>query len=256
MGVRSMKEYIRIKVKWLYYKTIRVITRSLVPRHYRDEYVFFEELRGHTYTDLSYMEKRIRNLGHVLDKTLVFSEVKERREAYNRLVSLIEQVKDNPNHDVETISWVQKVLDEYTRRLTGEEPLNSSLVRLKNSEIKLLENVIEYRRSIRSFKPDSISKIFLYKILHAGLWAPSGCNRQNIEYLILEDKKDIQYCQKLAGEGFSFPREAPLSVVVLIDPRGYALPSQRHMAYLEGGASAQNMLLTAHSLGIGSCWLF
>ena len=41
----------------------------------------------------------------------------------------------------------------------------------------------------------------------------------------------------------------------MLDCRSYILPNERHMAYLEGGAAIQNMLLYAHSLGIGSVWL-
>ncbi len=109
---------------------------------------------------------------------------------------------------------------------------------------------------MRSYKPEKIEKELLDKILEAGLWAPSGCNRQAIEFLIVDNPADVILCQKYAGEYYTFPQEASVNIVVLVDPRGYALPHQRHMAYLEGGAAIQNMLLTAHSLGLGSCWMF
>jgi nitroreductase len=94
------------------------------------------------------------------------------------------------------------------------------------------------------------------EILRAGLWAPTGCNRQTIEYLALYNKDDIRYCKLIAGEGHSFPDDAAIAIIILVDPRSYSLPSQRHMAYLEAGAAIQNILLTAHCFGIGSCWLF
>jgi len=46
-----------------------------------------------------------------------------------------------------------------------------------------------------------------------------------------------------------FLAEAPLGVAVVVDPKSSKHPEQ------EGAAAIQNMLLAAHALGLGTCWI-
>ena len=43
--------------------------------------------------------------------------------------------------------------------------------------------------------------------------------------------------------------------MVLVDARFYHLPQERHTIFLDGAAAIENMLLMAHHLGLGGCWL-
>jgi nitroreductase len=59
--------------------------------------------------------------------------------------------------------------------------------------------LIENRRSIRKYKPDPIPKQTIERIIHAGLNAPSGKNRQNWRFIIIQGKKRddyLKYSQK------------------------------------------------------------
>ncbi len=49
------------------------------------------------------------------------------------------------------------------------------------------------RRSIRKFKPDPIARETLDRILMAGMQAPSGKNRQNWRFFVLEGKRRDEY---------------------------------------------------------------
>lgn len=253
----TLKQKLKPKAKWLYYTLVTGLKGLMGPKQYRFEYKFFEEMRAATYFDLNFRESKLRSWTHQLDKTLTFKEFKEKKRMAELVTDLAHQIVKEPNHDPTLIRWCYNVLSEYKYRSEGNPPSKEAV--LPNYDIEaqgILRSIIESRRSIRSFKSDPISKDVLSGILNAGLWAPTACNRQQIEYLILETKEDIRYCQKIAGEKYFFPTEAPVNVVVLIDVRNYAIPVERHMAFLEAGAAIQNMLLTAHSLGVGSCWLF
>lgn len=255
--MKSLKFKLRSEIKWLYYALTKASRGLLVPKQYRFEYKFFEGIRGCTYSDLTFREAKLRNKAHQLDKTLTFKEFKKKGTMARSIADLAQEISNEPDHDPSVIRWCNNILSEYKYRTEGTpQSKKAPLFGFDVQTHELLRGIIESRRSIRSFKPDPINREILNKILNAGLWAPSSCNRQTVEYLVLEEKADTKYCQRLAGEGYSFPQEAALNVVVLIDPRSYALPMQRHMAFLEGGAAVQNILLTAYSLGIGSCWLF
>ncbi len=251
-----MKTEIKSGLKWLYYTLRSELGQKLIPRHYKCEYRFFERLRRKSYHDLSFQEAKLRSCAHQIDKTLVFDKIRKRDVLCRQIADLIDKISKSQGHHIATVRWAKDVLSEYESRLANEPASKKGLGQFDGKAQSILAEVIRSRRSIRSFEPDRIDGEIMKKILEAGLWAPTGCNRQTIEYLVLEKKDDIKLCQRFAGEGHRFVTEAPLSIVVLVDPRNCALPTQRHMAYLETGAAVQNIILTAHSYGIGSCWLF
>lgn len=229
------------------------IVRSLLPEAYGEEVSFFEALRSQSYNDHAYLAKRIRMHTHWVDKTFVLSEKPNKQNTAKQVEAMMQDFKPETESDEITSQWVAEVLKYQT---SHQEAV--SFPDMLPSEISpdTLSSIIKTRRSIRSYLPKKIETDLLLQILEAGLWAPTGCHRQPVEYLVIDSPEDVLYCQKLAGEYYNFPREASVNLVVLIDPRGYSLPRQRHMTYLEGGAAIQNILLTAHSLGLGSCWMF
>lgn len=247
---------IKVRLKKIYYQTRFHILGILLPAPYKSEFEFFEDIRGNTYNDLSYKETQLRSMVHQLDKSLTLNKFKQMPLTVEKITAYLGEVTKEPGHDTTLADWCRKLLHEYNSRCNGNPSTDKLITHFDNTGVELLQNIIETRRSVRSYLPKPVDKESLNLILQSGLWAPTGCNRQTVEYLVIEDKDDIRYCQRIAGEGYPFPTEAPLAIVVLIDPRQYSLPSQRHMAYLEGGAAIQNILLTAHAMGFGACWLF
>lgn len=53
--------------------------------------------------------------------------------------------------------------------------------------------LLEKRRSIRKYKPDSVPRETLEKILNAAMQAPSGKNRQNWRFFVVQGKKREEY---------------------------------------------------------------
>ena len=111
---------------------------------------------------------------------------------------------------------------------------------------------IKERRSIRSFKPDMPAKSDLEAIAEAGLYAASGMNRQSAIILAITDKatRDRLAASNAAimgrdGDPFY---GAPAVFVVLYDR------AVRTGIY-DGSLVLGNMMLAAHSLGLGSIWI-
>jgi nitroreductase len=251
-----MKQTVRAILKKVYYKGKCYAQSMLLPDAYKYEMTFIESIRANTYSDIYYKEARLKSIAHALDKTLSFNKFKEMDSVVKAIMKSSSEIAADQSHDPDLIAWCNNIIAEYKKRALGNPASDVDSILFDNHDVAMLKTVIETRRSIRSFKSNKIGREKIDEILKAGLWAPSGCNRQSIEFLFLENKEDIKYCQRIAGEGNPFPQEASCAVVILADPRNYALPSQRHMGYLEGGAAIQNMLLMAHCLGVGACWLF
>lgn len=113
---------------------------------------------------------------------------------------------------------------------------------------------MEERRSIRKFKPEMPSKEDLNQIIEAGLYAANGMGRQaTITVAVtnkeLRDKLSALNC-KIGNwsEGFDPFYGAPVILIVLAE-KGW-----RNRVY-DGSLVMGNMMLAAHSLGLGSIWI-
>ena len=110
------------------------------------------------------------------------------------------------------------------------------------------------RRSIRRFLPEMPPEDILSQIAEAGIYAASGRNFQGVKVIILTDKKKRDEISELNrsiggwGEGFDPFYGAPAMIIVLAD--------KTHPTYLYDGSLVMgNLMLAAHSLGLGSCWI-
>ena len=111
-------------------------------------------------------------------------------------------------------------------------------------------DVITSRRSVREYKKDMPSDVDIGKILEAGRWAPSGLNNQPWRFMVLrEDEKDGLCAFTKYGD---IIKSAPVAIVILLTLLDSYNWDKDVMAV---GACIENMMLEAHSLGLGTCWL-
>ncbi len=113
---------------------------------------------------------------------------------------------------------------------------------------------IKTRRSIRSFKKDMVPKELIEKIMEAGTYAASGMNVQVPVIIAITDPEKCDALRKanakFMGKDESFDPfyGAPVILVVL------AL-KERPTYVCDGSLSLGNMMLAAHELGLGTCWI-
>lgn len=110
------------------------------------------------------------------------------------------------------------------------------------------------RRSIRKFKPDMVPQDVMDQIMEAGLYAASGMGRQPTIMIQVTNKemrdKIAKMNQEIGGwkDGFDPFYGAPAMIIVLAKKE---VPTYIYDGTLVMG----NLMLAAHSLGIGSCWI-
>ena len=107
---------------------------------------------------------------------------------------------------------------------------------------------IRTRRSIRRYKKEPVPEEMLEQILEAGRWAPSANNSQPWNFIVLKDEKLMREIAEVTTYG-KFLAKAPLGIAVIIDPNASTHPVE------DGAIATQNMLLAAHALGLGACWI-
>lgn len=114
------------------------------------------------------------------------------------------------------------------------------------------------RRSIRKYKPEPVSRETMETILECGINAPNGMNKQSWEIRVVDNPDFINGITEVykkanpkAAEDPSFKnmfRNAPTVVFIAHDP-GY------DCSQIDCGLLGENMILSAWSMGIGSCCL-
>ena len=113
---------------------------------------------------------------------------------------------------------------------------------------------MEKRRSIRQFKPEMPDRQDLDQIIEAGLYAASGMGKQGPVILAVTQKelrdRLSESNRKVGGwgEGFDPFYGAPAVLIVLANKADFTW-------IYDGTLVMGNMMLAAHSLGLGSCWI-
>jgi F420 biosynthesis protein FbiB-like protein len=140
------------------------------------------------------------------------------------------------------------------------------------------------RRSIRRYRPDPIPRETIDQLLDAATWAPSAHNRQPWRFAVLQSPAVKERLALAMGNRLRADRArdgdppdaierdaqrsrkrivgAPVVIVACLSMRDMdRYPDERRalaeriMAIQSTSLAAQNLLLMAHTLGLGACWL-
>lgn len=137
---------------------------------------------------------------------------------------------------------------------------------------EVMKNIL-HRRSIRRFDAKQIEETALEQILQAGLYAPSAGGRQGVIFAVCQDKivnerlgkiKRANSNPSMATATSYVSREQPSiaddpkltnafydapTVITMFAPKNFLFATE------DCAVAAENMMLAADSLGIGSCYI-
>jgi nitroreductase len=107
------------------------------------------------------------------------------------------------------------------------------------------------RRSVRSYREGEIPEQSLLKLIEAARWAPSAANSQPWSFILVREPETIAALGALADQVLynTHIRQSTAIIVICADPR----PNRYYQ--MDCAFAAQNILLEAHSLGIGACFI-
>ena len=150
-------------------------------------------------------------------------------------------------------------------------------------------DVLSSRKSIRRYKPDPVPDNLIDKILEAARWAPTGENYQPWKFIVIKNqeirnrigelskvgsgsrmtawfcmgqmqkrfekiKDPIKRAEVLrfmySGEVSEFCKQSPVIIAVIGDLQSGSVDVPYDLS-----AATENILLEAHSLGLGACWV-
>ncbi len=119
-------------------------------------------------------------------------------------------------------------------------------------------DAIMSRRSIRKYKDKQVPWDNIVTIMQAGKYAPSAGNLQNWKFIVVKSDAKRKAIAKACMHQ-EWVETAPVHIVVVAEPekaeRYYGTRGARLYTIQGCAAAIENMLLTAHSLGLGTCWV-
>jgi len=119
-----------------------------------------------------------------------------------------------------------------------------------------LMDLIETRKSIRSYKPQAVEEEKLNYILQAFRKAPSAKNLQPWKLVIVRDKKKINDLA-IACNNQTFMTEAPILIVACAkEDEAYGVMGGYMNSYpVDIGIAFEHLMLAATEKGLGTCWI-
>ena len=117
-----------------------------------------------------------------------------------------------------------------------------------------VHQAIKIRRSVRSYKPDSVPEEKLKKVLEAARLAPSAHNEQEWKFVVV---KNAEKRKKLAEAALSqdFVGEVPVVIVaVALEPEEVMSSGVPNYA-VDLAIAVDHMTLAAVEEGLGTCWV-
>jgi nitroreductase len=105
------------------------------------------------------------------------------------------------------------------------------------------------RRSIRKYKTTPVEQEKVDKLIKAALLAPSSKGIRPWEFIVVEDKDNLNKLSMSKPHGSTFLCGAALGIVVIAD-------TTKNDVYIEDTSIASVIIqLQAEAMGLGSCWI-
>jgi nitroreductase len=109
------------------------------------------------------------------------------------------------------------------------------------------------RRSIRVYRTGEVSEEAVRTLLEAAMAAPSAVAKDPWRFVVVRQREVLARIAEVLPNG-GMLRDAALGIIVCGDLQA---AHDRQLSYLlqDCSAAIENLLLTAHILGLGACWL-
>jgi nitroreductase len=113
--------------------------------------------------------------------------------------------------------------------------------------------VVDQRRSVRSYKPDPVPNESIVKILEAARAAPSWGNKQGVHYIVVTDPERVKALANATGK--EWIGTAPAIIVAVSSPKWSGKKNGMEYFMLDTGIAFEHLVLAATAEGLGTCWI-
>ncbi|MDP4982701.1 nitroreductase family protein [Pseudoalteromonas tunicata] len=178
--------------------------------------------------------------------------------------------------ELSELSWAADVLNEYFSVVDKSHPIIASALAsfsvcrnlfIENKKIPYLEcNKVKHsiepeqlamlfkaRRSVRWYQQEKVPNELILAAVDMALQAPSACNRQPFEFLVVEPGDKLDALAILPGGTAGFADNIPCLIAIVGDLSCYPFERDRHVIYIDGSLVSMQLMLAFETLGLSSC---
>lgn len=112
--------------------------------------------------------------------------------------------------------------------------------------------LIYTRRSVRKYKEQAVSREILTDLLKAGMAAPSACNNQPWEFVVVDDETTMQELRSNLRNG---PYNAPAAIIPLYNEKIGHNTNCNQFWQQDLSAATENIMIAAAGMELGTVWL-
>jgi len=122
-----------------------------------------------------------------------------------------------------------------------------------NANVKKNLDFIFGRRSIRAYLPGEVTDEQIKTLLEAAMAAPSAVAKDPWRFVVIKNRETLRRIADVLPNG-KMLADAAVGIIVCGD---IEVAHDRQLSYLlqDCAAAIENLLLAAHILGLGACWL-
>lgn len=115
-------------------------------------------------------------------------------------------------------------------------------------------DLVKERRSVRSYKSTPVEDAKLDYILECAIMAPSACNRQPWQFVVLKGERKAAVD---ATHKFQWVKEAPVVIAVVVnhDESWHRAYDGKDHADIDAAIATEHLVLAAAEQGLGTCWI-
>ena len=109
------------------------------------------------------------------------------------------------------------------------------------------------RRSVRKYSEQEVADPLILDLLRAAMAAPSACAKDPWRWVVIHHRRTLEAIAAVLPHG-KMLAQAPVGIVVCGDLKA---AHANELSYLlqDCSAAIENLLIAAHLLGLGACWL-
>ena len=116
-------------------------------------------------------------------------------------------------------------------------------------------DLVKQRYSVRAYKSDPVEDEKLQQVLEAVRWAPSACNRQPYQLIVIDTAEQAEGLQQIYHRGW-FYSQAPLVIAICgLTQEAWRRRDGHNYQYVDAAIAMDHLILAATELGLGTCWV-
>jgi nitroreductase len=115
-------------------------------------------------------------------------------------------------------------------------------------------DVVEQRRSIRTYEDRPVEEEKLERILDAARLAPSAGNRQEWKFVVVRDR-ELRRQLMQAARGQQFIADAPVTIAACAPEHEHVMSCGHPSFLVDVSIALEHIALAARALDLGTCWV-